>query len=51
MYRSLHWNAYCCAASIPAIDVLKIDTEDNELNVLKGSQAMAAGATGIKIGR
>ena len=33
-------DAYCCAASILAIDFLKIDTEGNELNVLKGSQAM-----------
>ena len=33
-------DAYCCAASILAIDFLKIDTEGNELNVLKGSRAM-----------
>ena len=33
-------DAYCCAASIPGIDFLKIDTEGNDLNVLKGSQAM-----------
>ena len=33
-------DAYCCAASIRAIDFLKIDTEGNELNVLKGSRAM-----------
>ena len=33
-------DAYCCAASIRGIDFLKIDTEGNELKVLKGSQAM-----------
>jgi hypothetical protein len=33
-------DAYCCAASIPGIDFLKIDTEGNDLKVLKGSQAM-----------
>jgi len=33
-------DAYCCAESILAIDFLKIDTEGNELNVLKGSRAM-----------
>jgi len=33
-------DAYCCAASIFGIDFLKIDTEGNELKVLKGSQAM-----------
>jgi len=33
-------DAYGRAASIPGIDFLKIDTEGNELNVLKGSQAM-----------
>jgi FkbM family methyltransferase len=33
-------DAYCCDASIPMIDFLKIDTEGNELNVLKGSRAM-----------
>lgn len=33
-------DAYCRAANILAIDFLKIDTEGNELNVLKGSRAM-----------
>ncbi|HEX4708094.1 MAG TPA: FkbM family methyltransferase [Candidatus Udaeobacter sp.] len=33
-------DAYCCTASIPVIDFLKIDTEGNDLKVLKGSQAM-----------
>jgi FkbM family methyltransferase len=33
-------DAYCCAAGVLAIDFLKIDTEGNELNVLKGSQTM-----------
>ena len=33
-------DAYCRGASIPEIDFLKIDTEGNELKVLKGSQTM-----------